>query len=88
MGAASRAQSEATGTQPAEKPGKTARPGPHPVKNASPAEISAAEASGKVWVNTETGVYHKSGKWYGATTKGKFMMEDEAKKAGYRAAKQ
>ena len=50
-------------------------------------EIAAAKASGKVWVNTETGVYHKSGQWYGATKQGKFMTEQEAIKSGYRASK-
>ena len=53
----------------------------------SEAEIAAAKASGKVWVNTETGVYHKGGQWYGATKHGKFMTEQEAMKAGYRASK-
>jgi hypothetical protein len=51
-------------------------------------EIAAAKASGKVWVNTETGVYHKGGRWYGATKQGKFMTEQEAIKAGYRASKE
>jgi hypothetical protein len=50
-------------------------------------EIAAAKASGKVWVNTETGVYHKAGQWYGATKQGKFMTEGEAIKSGYRASK-
>lgn len=50
-------------------------------------EIAAAKASGKVWVNTETGVYHKGGRWYGKTKKGKFMTEAEAKAAGYKGAK-
>lgn len=50
-------------------------------------EIAAAKANGKVWVNTETGVYHKGGRWYGATKQGKFMTEEEAIKAGYRASK-
>ena len=54
---------------------------------ASDSEIAAAKSSGKVWVNTETGVYHKGGKWYGATKQGKFMTEDDARKAGYRASK-
>jgi hypothetical protein len=49
-------------------------------------EIAAAKASGKVWVNTESGVYHKSGRWYGKTKAGKFMTESEAKAAGYKAA--
>lgn len=60
---------------------------PAPVANATPAEIQSARSSGEVWVNTETGVYHKSGKWYGATKNGKFMPEQEAIKSGYRAAK-
>jgi hypothetical protein len=58
-----------------------------PANPVSESEISAAKASGKVWVNTESGVYHKSGQWYGATKQGKFMTEQEAKQAGYRAAK-
>ena len=41
-----------------------------------------------VWVNTETKVYHKEGSFYGKTKKGKFMTEDEAKNAGYKAAKE
>ncbi len=53
----------------------------------SVSEISAAKASGKVWVNTESGVYHKSSQLYGATKQGKFMTEQEAQQAGYRAAK-
>ena len=54
---------------------------------ATESEIAAAKASGKVWVNTETGVYHKGGRWYGSTKQGKFMTEEEAIKAGYRASK-
>jgi hypothetical protein len=50
-------------------------------------DIAAAKAAGKVWVNTETGVYHKSGRWYGKTKQGKFMTEADAKAAGYKAAK-
>lgn len=58
-------------------------------ESASPsaAEIAAAKASHKVWVNLSTGIYHKRGRWYGKTKSGKFMAEDEAKKAGYKAAK-
>jgi len=36
--------------------------------------------------NTESGVYHKSGRWYGKTKNGKFMTEAEAKAAGYKEA--
>jgi hypothetical protein len=53
---------------------------------ASTPEIAAAQSSGKVWVNTESGVYHKSGRWYGKTKQGKFMTESEAQAAGYKAA--
>jgi hypothetical protein len=49
-------------------------------------DIAAAKASGKVWVNTESKVYHKSGRWYGETKQGKFMTESEAKAAGYKEA--
>jgi hypothetical protein len=39
-----------------------------------------------VWVNTSTGVYHKSGHWYGKTKQGKFMTESDAVNADYKAA--
>jgi hypothetical protein len=51
-------------------------------------EIADAKAKGMVWVNTSTKVYHKEGGFYGKTKKGKFMTEDEAKNAGYKAAKE
>jgi hypothetical protein len=65
---------------------KSTKAAPAPANNASDADIAAAKSSGKVWVNTDTKVYHKSGRWYGKTKTGKFMTEDEAKAAGYRAA--
>ena len=54
--------------------------------SASSSEIAAAQSSGMVWVNTESGVYHKSGRWYGKTKAGKFMSEADAKSAGFKAA--
>jgi hypothetical protein len=51
---------------------------------ASSPEIAAAQSSGKVWVNLDSGVYHKGGRWYGKTKSGKFMTESEAKAAGYK----
>jgi hypothetical protein len=50
-------------------------------------EIADAKAKGMVWVNISSKIYHKEGKFYGKTKRGKFMSEDDAKKAGYREAK-
>jgi len=58
-----------------------------PAGTPSAADITAARASGNVWVNLGTGVYHKARGCYGKTKDGKFMTEDEAKKAGYKTAK-
>ena len=63
--------------------GKAAEATPAP----SDKEIADAKAKGMVWVNLASGVYHKEGKFYGKTKRGKFMPEDDAKKAGYREAK-
>ena len=51
-------------------------------------EIADAKTKGMVWVNTSTKVYHKDGQFYGTTKHGKFMSEDDAKKAGFKAAKE
>jgi hypothetical protein len=49
---------------------------------------SSANAAGVVWINTDTGVYHKQGtRWYGKTKHGKYMLEADAIKAGYKPAK-
>ncbi len=67
--------------------GRAAREATTPQRTVSESEIAAAKASGKVWVNTQTGIYHKGGRWYGATKEGKFMSEQAAMRAGYREAK-
>jgi hypothetical protein len=93
--ALAKAQAGSTDTNSAAgKPAAPANPGATPAAPKttkasgapSPPEIAADKASGKVWVNTESGVYHKSGRWYGKTKSGKFMTEAEAKAAGYKAA--
>ena len=55
--------------------------------SASVSEIAAAKAKGEVWVNLDTGIYHKGGRWYGKTKNGKFMTQQEAKAAGYKESK-
>lgn len=46
-----------------------------------------AWADTKVWVNTNSGVYHcPSSQYYGATKRGKYLGEGEAVRNGYRAA--
>lgn len=64
--------SEADSTKDEEK--KTATPG-------------QGNADTKVWVNTNSGVYHCPGsKWYGTTKQGKYMPQKQAQEAGHRPA--
>ena len=57
-------------------------------KKTPPQKTSPAKNVGMVWVNTESGVYHKRGtRWYGKTKQGKYMTEADAIKAGYQPAK-
>jgi hypothetical protein len=59
-------------------------------KPAGKGETAAATPpkKGMVWANPDSKIYHKEGtRWYGKTKDGKWMTEEEAKKAGYRPAK-
>jgi hypothetical protein len=72
---------DSKGTTPSSAKASEATPAP------SDKEIADAKAKGMVWVNLSSKIYHKEGKFYGKTKRGKFMSEDDAKKAGYREAK-
>jgi pyruvate/2-oxoglutarate dehydrogenase complex dihydrolipoamide acyltransferase (E2) component len=86
------ASPKATPTPKKAKPTPTARPAASP----SPAGRAIDEAAnppapggghGQVWVNPETGVYHRTGsRFYGTTRKGKYMTQQDAIQAGYKPA--
>lgn len=74
---------------PAKKEAAKAEKAP-PAEKAAPKAKTEAQTppqKGMVWVNTDSKVYHKEGsRWYGKTKVGKWMTEDEAKKAGFKEA--
>lgn len=75
-------------TAPAQTPANT--PGSPPPASKPPITQAAPPASvtATVWVNTDSGIYHKPGsRYYGKTKKGKYMTEADARRAGYREAK-
>ena len=58
-----------------------------PAKPAPSKQTPPTSSSGMVWVNTDSGIYHKPGtRYYGKTKQGKYMTEADAIKAGYRTA--
>jgi hypothetical protein len=69
---------------PTASPGSASHPS---AQKPTASDIAAAKAAGKVWINLDTGIYHKAGRWYGKTKNGRFMTADEAGKAGYKPAK-
>jgi len=62
---------------------------PAPSKAGGSGGTAPGSSSGKVWVNTRSGVYWLPGtQFYGKTKQGTYMTEAEAKAAGYRKAEQ
>jgi hypothetical protein len=82
--AALKAQSQPSSADKQPTTAPAASPSSAKPQTPSPAPNSA----GTVWVNTDTGAYHKQGtRWYGKTKHGKYMLEADAVKAGYKPAK-
>lgn len=59
--------------------------------SAAPRSAYAPPRSGKpsvrVWVNTDSGVYHCPGaRWYGKTKSGRYLTQKAARASGYRPA--
>lgn len=51
------------------------------------AQADSGNPAVKVWVNSNSGVYHCPGtRWYGNTKHGEYMTQAEAQKKGYRPA--
>ena len=79
-------QAQSAQSSTSDKSQPSAAPANHTA--AASANKPAESGAGMVWVNTATGVYHKKGsRWYGKTKKGKYMLEEDAIKAGYKPAK-
>jgi hypothetical protein len=82
--------------KPTPKKAKAERKAASPVASPAPPARATDEAAnppapggghGQVWVNPETGVYHRTGsRFYGTTRKGKYMTEQDAIQAGYKPA--
>jgi DNA uptake protein ComE-like DNA-binding protein len=85
---ASSSAAPAAAPAPAPAPAASA-PSAAPAASAKSApQAQPSPGSGMVWVNLDSGVYHKEGtRYYGKTKNGKYMSEADALKAGYRGAK-
>jgi competence protein ComEA len=80
--------SSAPAAAPTPAPAASAPPGAPAATAKSAPQPQPSPGSGMVWVNLDSGVYHKEGtRYYGKTKNGKYMSEADALKAGYRAAK-
>jgi len=73
------AQGEGNGQPPVQHPSRSR------IRSEASSGSTAGNPSARVWVNTNSGVYHCPGtRWYGATKDGTYMAQAEAQKRGYR----
>jgi DNA uptake protein ComE-like DNA-binding protein len=73
---------------PADAPAATPASAPTSASTKKAQAPEGTPGNGMVWVNTDSGIYHKDGsRYYGKTKVGKYMTEADAVKAGYRASK-
>ena len=100
-GAAGAAAGAGAGAAAAAGAGGSASGGGSPASTPTPKSTTTAKTTtapesvgqtppqkGMVWVNTDSGVFHKEGsRWYGKTKQGKWMTEADALQAGFHAAK-
>lgn len=62
-------------------------PAAHSLSNSTSVQGERGNPSAKVWVNTNSSVYHCPGtRWYGATKAGAYMTQKEAQDKGNRPA--
>jgi hypothetical protein len=72
-----------TSTQPAEQRSVAAAP----QTALTPIAETYGNPNVRVWVNTNSGVYHCPGtRWYGNTKVGEYMAQKQAQEKGYRPA--
>ena len=78
---------------PPKAPSPVPTPAPAPTPAPTPRALAVALQTDegnpdvKVWVNTNSGVYHCPGtRWYGTTKQGEYMPQAEAQKKRYRPA--
>jgi len=83
-------EAQAGGYRPARGRGCGASQPAVAAPRSTPPEAASAGAvgAGQVWVNSRSRVYHCPGtRWYGTTSAGFYMSEQQAQARGYRAAR-